>query len=340
MLKKLGILFAVLVCLTALVAGCGGKKEAGKETPKAEGKQEKITIKISYENNPGEPVDKAVREWGRLIKEKSNGKVEFEYYPSSQLGSKKDVTEQAMLGANIILITDASFLMDYVPDIGILSGPYLVDNFDQLFKLTESDWFKEQAKKLEQKGVHIVTTKWIYGVRHMVTTKPVKKPEDLKGLKIRVPNNKLFIETINAMGGTATPMPWAEAYPAIMQGVVNGAENPLPVLYGAKLYEGAKNLSLTGHIHMISQWIAGQKFIDKLPPDVVKLLHDTGDEAAKTINQQIEAADKETLEKFKAAGVNIVEVDREAFRNAVKVVYTKFPEWTPGLYDKLQAMIK
>ncbi len=333
--KWLAGALAMVMILSLVLAGCGGGSKS--TAPKAE---EKIIIKIAYGNNVGEPNDKAVREWGRLMKEKSSGRVEFQYFPSSQLGSQKDVTEQLTIGSNVITISDGAFLMDYVPDFAILYLPYAYDNVDQLYKLADSDLFKEMSKKLESKGLYIVHTKWIYGVRHLLASKPVTKPEDLKGLKIRVPNTRLSTEALNAMGATATPMPLAEAYPAIMQGVINGAENPIPVLYGGKMYEGAKYLCLTGHQLNMSQWIAGKKFIDKLPPDIVKMLKETGEEAGRFLDKENAAAEKDAIDKMKAAGVTVVgNVDKKAFKEATKDVYKKFKEIPPELYNKMNAII-
>ena len=334
--KRILILLTVTLFLVLVVAGCGGgeKKAEAPKTP------EKIMIKIAYGNNVGEPNDKAVREWGRLMKEKSNGRVEFQYFPSSQLGSQKDVTEQLTIGSNVITISDGGFLMDYVPAFGVTYLPYFYDNKEQLFKLVDSDLFKDLSKQLEGKGLYIVHSKWIYGDRQLLSTKAVKKPEDLKGLKIRVPNIRLSTEMINAMGGISTPMPLAEAYPAIMQGIINGAENPIPVLYGGKMYEGAKFLSLTRHQVNLSSWIAGKKFIDKLPPDIVKMLKETGEEAGKFLDKENEKADKEAVDKMKAAGVQVVEVDRVAF----KAVMADFPkrfskEFPPELIEKVKTII-
>ena len=334
--RKIAILLTVTLMMVLIVAGCGGGEKKA-EAPKA---PEKIMIKIAYGNNVGEPNDKAVREWGRLMKEKSNGRVEFQYFPSSQLGSQKDVTEQLTIGSNVITISDGGFLMDYVPAFGVTYLPYFYDNKEQLFKLVDSDLFKDLSKQLEGKGLYIVHSKWIYGDRQLLSTKAVKKPEDLKGLKIRVPNIRLSTEMINAMGGISTPMPLAEAYPAIMQGIINGAENPIPVLYGGKMFEGAKFLSLTRHQVNLSSWIAGKKFIDKLPPDIVKMLKETGEEAGKFLDKENEKADKDAVEKMKAAGVQVVEVDRAAF----KAIMADFPkrfskEFPPELIEKVKTII-
>ena len=299
-----------------------------------------IKIKIAYGNNVGEPNDKAVREWGRLMKERSKGQVEFQYFPSSQLGSQKDVTEQLTIGSNVITISDGGFLMDYVPEFGVTYLPYIYDNKEQLFKLVDSDLFKDMSKKLEEKGLFIVHSKWIYGVRNMLVSKPVSKPADLAGLKIRVPNIRLANEMMGAMGATATPMPLAEAYPALMQGVINGAENPIPVLYGGKMYEGAKYLIMTRHQVNLTPWIAGTSFIKKLPPEVVQMLKETGEEAGKFLDKENEVADKDAVKKMEAAGVKVVEVDRAAFKTAMKDFPNRFSkEFPPEVMNKVYSII-
>lgn len=332
--KWIVALLAVGMSFSLLVAGCGGTKTAEKKA------DEKIVIKIAYGNNVGEPNDKAVREWGRLMKEKSNGRVEFQYFPSSQLGSQKDVTEQLTLGSNVITISDGGFLMDYVPAFGVTYLPYIFDNKEQLYKLVDSDLFKDLSKQLEAKGLYIVHSKWIYGDRNLMASKPVTKPEDLRGLKIRVPNIRLSVEMMNSMGAVATPMPLAEAYPALMQGVINGMENPIPVLYGSKTFEGAKYLMMTRHQVNLSSWIAGKKFIDKLPPDIVKMLKETGEEAGRFLEKENVVAEQSALDKMKAAGVQVVEVDRPAFKEAMKDFPSKFSkEFPPEVMNKVMAII-
>lgn len=327
------VLLTCIVIMSLVLVGCGGNKET-----KQAAADEKIVIKIAYGNNVGEPNDKAVREWGRLMKEKSNGKVEFQYYPSSQLGSQKDVTEQLTIGSNIITISDGGFLMDYVPDFAVTFLPYVFDNKEQLFALVDSDVFKDLSKKLEAKGLYVVHSKWIYGERHVIASKPFTNPEEMKGLKIRVPNIRLSNEMMTAMGATATPMPLAEAYPALMQGVINGAENPIPVHFGGKMHEGAKYIMMTRHQVNMSTWIAGKKFIDKLPPEIVKMLQETGEEAGLFLIKENQKADQEALEKMKAVGVKVVEVDKDAFKKATQDVHKKFV--SDEVYNKVIEVIK
>jgi len=297
-------------------------------------------IKVAYENNPGEPFDKAMIEWARLFKERTGGKGELLLYPSSQLGSKKDVMEQMKMGAAMVTLTDGAFFADYIPDFAIMMGPYLGKDYTDVIKLSKTPWFSEMSAQLDKKGLHILAANWLYGTRHMVTKKPVHTLADLKGMKIRVPNARIQIEAMKELGATPTPMPLAEVYPALTTGVIDGAENPIPVLYGQKHHEPAKYLILSGHLDNVTNITISNKYYDKLPADIKKALTETCEQAGDFMTKLILDNEKEVIEKMKKEGVTVIEVDRNLFREATKATYTKFPEWTPGLYDKLQAYLQ
>ena len=296
-----------------------------------------VTIKVAYENNPGEPIDKAMHYWKDLLAERSKGEITLDLYPSSQLGSKKDVTEQAMMGLNIITLSDVGFLVDFDPDLGILFGPYLTDDPQKLFKIYESDWFKKKDAELRKKGIHIVMSNYLYGVRQILAKKPINTPDDMKGMKIRVPNNVMQIKAIEAMGATPTPMPLGEVYPALTQGLIDGVENPISVLYGQKLHEQAKYLSMVGYITNTSLWLGGEAFFETLPPDQLKMIHETAYETGLYSQKIVTDLDNQMIGKMKEAGVTVIYPDIKPFKEKAKAVYTQFPKWTPGLYEKIQA---
>lgn len=297
------------------------------------------TIRVAYENNPGEPADLVMQRWAQLVDEASQGAVKLELYPSSQLGSKQDIIEQAMAGVNVLTIADVGFLTDYAPDLGILFGPYLTADAETLFKLYKTDWFAEQNAMLQEQGIHIVIDNHLYGTRQLLTTKPVLSPADLNGMKIRTPNNEMQIKTIQAMGGTATPMPLGEVYPALTQGVIDGVENPLPVLFGQKLHEQAKHLTMVDYLINTSLWIGGQAYFDTLDPEVVTMLHETGEQAGLYSQELAQQETDQILAEMEAAGVTVHRPDTQPFRDAAAAVYTQFPQWSEGLYEKIQSLI-
>ena len=197
---------------------------------------------------------------------------------------------------------------------------------------------REEAK-LQEQGIHIVISNYLYGTRQLLATKKVETPADLKGMKIRTPNNEMQIKAIEAMGGTPTPMPLGDVYPALTQGTIDGVENPLPVLYGQKLHEQAKELSMISYLQNTSLWLGGQAYFDTLDPEVVEMLHETGREAGLYSQELATQEDAKILADMEAAGVTVTYPDLAPFKEAAKAVYTQFPEWSDGLYEKIQAQL-
>lgn len=301
---------------------------------------QEVTVRVAYENNPGEPVDLVMNRWAALVTEASGGDVALELFPSSQLGAKQDVIEQGMMGVNVITIADVGFLTDYDPDLGILFGPYLTDSPEKLFEIYESDWFKEKEAALREKGIHIVISNYLYGTRQLLTKTQVQTPDDLAGLKIRTPNNPMQIRAIEAMGGTATPMPLGDVYPALTQGVIDGVENPLAVLHGQKLHEQAKHLSMIGYLTNTSLWLGGEAYFATLDPEVVQMLHETGHQAGLYSQELAAESDAQMLADMEAQGVQVTYPDLAPFRERAMAFYEMFPEWSDGLYDQIQAQLQ
>ena len=333
------ILFGLLSTVLAitLLAGCGGQQSASKDG--------KVVIQVGYENNPGEPFDKGVNKWKELLEQKSNGTMIIETYPSSQLGSKNDLIDQMIAGQPVVTLADGAFYADRgVKDFGIVFGPFLFDNWDECWKLVKSQWYADKSKELESKGLKILGSNWVYGARHTLTTKPVNTVEDLKGLKIRVPNNAIQVKGFEVLGAVPTPMPLGDTYTALQQGTIDGVENPLPVLYNGKFQEVAKYLILDGHVKNFTTLVCGSQFFNSLTPEQQKLLIETCEEAGLYNNEQQAASEKEVLEKFRSEGVTIVEPSDTVlvgFRNASQKFYT-LPDfgWSNGLYDTVKAAMK
>lgn len=328
--------------VAASLAGCGGDKKAEqkKEAPKADGK--KIVLQVAYENSATEPVGQAWEKAKEILKKKSNGTMEIVTYPDSQLGNKSALIDSMLMGENVCTLADGAFYADYgVKDFGIVFGPFLFDNWEQCWKLAKSDWYKTQSKKLEDKGLKLIASNWIYGERHTLTTKPVNTVEDLKGLKIRVPGNKIQTEGFNALGATATGMPLGEVYQALQTKTIEGAENPLGTLYGRKLHEVAKYLILDGHVKNYTTWVVSAKWFNKLSAEQQKWLLETAEEAGVINNKIQQATENEYLEKMKKEGVQVVVPSKEVmegFKAKAESFYAKGKDfgWSDGLYETVK----
>lgn len=337
------VLALILSCaVAASLFGCGSAQRAeGSQAGEAGGK--KVRIMIGYENNPGEPIDLACQEWKRLIEERSEGTMRVDLYPSSQLGSKDNIIDQAVNGDCVVTLANGPFFQDRgIQDFGVLFAPYLFEGWEDVEKVVDSEWFAGKSEELEQNiGLKILTT-WRYGIRHTITKKPVNAVSDLKGKKVRVPNQTILIKVFESLGATPTPMAMSDIYTALQQGTIDGAENPLPVILNGAYQEVAKNLVLDAHTYDMTCWIMGVDFYNTLTPEQQQILMECGDEAGVFNSEQIEKADEDALEALKAAGVTVSELTPEDFQVAGETFYED-PEikamWSEGLVDEIKAII-
>lgn len=300
-----------------------------------------IKIRFAHSLSSTEPAHLAAEFFAKNVAERTNNRVQIQVFPSEQLGSGKDVNEMIRQGANVMNITDPGYLSDFVPDIGILNGPYIVKDPAEYQKLVDSDWFKGIEKKLEAAGFKLIMTNGFFGERHLIADKPVRTPKDIAGMTVRVPPNTMWIETFKAMGARPTTVQWSEIYSALQQNVVAAAEAPLGSLWGSKLHETRKTISTTGHFVAFSMWPINYKYFRSLPEDVQKILLEEGARGGAEMTRLTQAMNDDYKQKFKSAGVTFVEdVDKEAFREATLPVYKAFPKWTPNLHQTVTGILK
>lgn len=305
--------------------------------------EEPVTVMIGFENSISEPVGQALEKWQQLVDEEGDGSIRIELYPDSQLGSKSELIDGMLLGEPYVTLCDGSFYAEYgVPDFSVTYAPFLFDSWDQCWTLIESDWYREQCDKLEEKGLKLISSNWIYGMRHTLTTKKVENLKDLKGLKIRVPNNRIQAESFNVLGATATGMDLGDVYQALQTGTIDGAENPLSTLYGRKLNEVAKYLLMDGHVMNFTTWVCSADWFNSLTPEQQELLEKTGDEAGLYNNELQEASEEEYLQKMIDEGVEVTYPSDE-FMAELKAAAAKIYDeadtfgWSDGLYDTVKA---
>ncbi len=341
-LKKLVASMCIAAISVASFAGCSSKPAEDAAKP-AETPQEKVTLQIGFENSMSEPIGQALQKWADLLAEKSDGTMEIVLYPDSQLGSKTDLIDSMLLGENVATLADGAFYADYgVPDFGIVFGPFLFDNWDQCWTLIESDWYKEQESKLEEKGLKLLASNWAYGARHTLTVKPVNTVEDLAGMKIRVPSNQIQSLGFDVLGAASTGMSLGDVYQALQTKTIDGAENPLATLYGRKLHEVAKYLILDSHVLNFTTWVCSNDWFNSLTVEQQNLLMETGKEAGIYNNQIQQDSEADYLQKMKDEGVTVVEPSEEVmagFREKAKAFYDMGETfgWSEGLYDTVRA---
>ncbi|NME35851.1 MULTISPECIES: C4-dicarboxylate TRAP transporter substrate-binding protein [Fusobacterium] len=322
---------SLLLALTvgAFLMGCGGeKKEAAKENKPLE-------IRVSYIFKDNEPTHIAMAEAAENINKRLKGQVELLLFPNGQLPVYKDGLEQVVRGANFISVEDLSYIGDYVPEFTALAGPMLYESYDEYVKLMHTDYVEGLKKKAEEKGIKVLSLDYIFGFRSLITDKKVVEPKDLKGLKIRVPASKLFIDTLNAMGASAVSMPFGETISALQQGVIDGLEGSYATNYLTKTYELRKKMSLTQHFLGTAGVYISTKVWNSLTDEQRQIMQEEFDKAAVNNNLRMVDLDKELIEKLQAAGVEINEVNLPAFAKLTEGIYDNLgtPE---GTYEKIQ----
>lgn len=299
-----------------------------------------ISIRMAHSLSTTEPAHLAALYFARNVLERSNGRVRIEVFPGEQLGSGKDVNEMIRAGANVMNVTDFGYLADFVPDAGIINGPYLVQRHDQFGRLFASDWYRDLDRRIQQAGFRLIMAGAFFGARHVIADKPVRGPADFAGMTIRVPPNTMWLETFKALGARPATVQWSEVYNALSQGVVQAAEAPFGSLWGARLGEVKKVISTTSHFIATTTWPINNGYFSRLPREVQELLLEEGAKGGAEQTRLTNAMEADFIARFKAAGVTVVtDVDLAALQKATIPAYSAFPRWTPNLHRTVAGIL-
>ncbi|MDQ8020295.1 MAG: C4-dicarboxylate TRAP transporter substrate-binding protein [Moraxellaceae bacterium] len=283
------------------------------------------TLNVSTSQVADDPMYKGLLEFKKNVEARSGGRIAVKTFPASQLGSDEDIVEQIKAGAGVALVTDGARLEPYTKEFGILTAPYVVKSAADMRKFTTSAIFETWVKKLHDTGgFQVFSFNWYQGERHLVTNKPITKPADLAGIRMRTPGAPLWLETVRGLGATPTPMPWAEAYSALQLKAIDAVEVQLPSIWGSRLYEVTKYVTKTRHIQLVTGLVGSAAWFDKLPKDLQTIVREeslkAGDYATKITNDNLATYEKD----IKAKGMVVTEIDPAAFMASTKGVYDKF----------------
>jgi tripartite ATP-independent transporter DctP family solute receptor len=264
------------------------------------------------------------------IKKRTNGRYEIEVFPASTLGKETDINQGLTLGTVDIILSGISFAARTYPRVGVGYYPYTFRDADHLLKYAQSDVFKELTDGYKAKTGIQMTAVTYYGARHTTTNKPFRTCDEMKGLKIRVPDVPAYLALPQACGANPTPIAFAEVYLALQSGTVDAQENPLTTIEAKKFYEVQKNIILTGHIIDSLTTQVGPHVWSKLSDGDKKIFTEVMQEAAKNATSDIRKREGELVDEFKKKGINIIEVNRNDFRDRV----IKAIDMTKMGYDK------
>jgi tripartite ATP-independent transporter DctP family solute receptor len=303
---------------------------------------EKMVLKLGNVQAPGMAVQTGLKRMADLVRERTNGEIDIQVFPAAQLGSEQEILEGVALGSIHMFEGSAGSLGRFLPQIEAFACPFLWKSPQEMVKVARSPIGDELSKELVAKrGMRILDQGWIFGIRQLTTTKtPVHTPADLKGLKVRVQPDAIYLATVKAMGAAPTPIAASEVYTALQTGVADGQENPMSNIRQRKLQEVQKELMLTGHITQNQVIVINEAVYQKMTPaqrDIVaKAAHEAGDAQ----NEMVLKSDADDLAFLKSAGMHVVEPDVAAFRKATADVCREpaiEKRLGKGFYDRLAA---
>ncbi|MFD1780222.1 DctP family TRAP transporter solute-binding subunit [Fredinandcohnia salidurans] len=329
-MKKILTLFLTALLSVALVA-CGSSVSGGEEN----GSEKKVTFTLATPDPDEASVTLAAKEFAKVVSEKSNGSIEIKVHANGTLygGDPSAAVKQLGAGSLDMLVLSTSLYANFEPKFSAISIPYLFDDKDQFVSFLNGDLGTELIGSVSELGIHGLGY-WTRDFRQITNSKnPITKPEDLKGLKLRVPNNPLWVEFFKGAGTVTTPMDFSEVYNALQLKTIDGQENPLGVITSAKMYEVQEYLTISNH--MADGWVVGinQEKFDSLTDEQQKILTEASKEiqgwALDYDNKEAETA----IEFLEGEGVKINELTSEQQQLFVEISKKAYPTFKELVKD-------
>jgi tripartite ATP-independent transporter DctP family solute receptor len=321
----------VKLCASSLAVGAAN-------VPGVLSAQEKMVWKASDVHPLGYPTVEAIQRMGKKLETATNGRISIQMYPLMQLGGEKEMIEQAQVGALQIARISVGAMGPVVDDLNVFNLPFIFRDEAHMRKVIDGPIGQELLDRVSNSPQsRLIVLGWMdAGTRNVYSNKPVTKPEDLKGMKIRMMGNPIFVETMNAMGGNGISMGCNELYGALQTGVVDGAENNPPTLLAQNHYTVSKVYSLTGHLIIPEIFVFSKRNWEALSKEDQALLKKVSREAQFEERELWDKMVTDAEAKLKAAGVQFVQADKAAFYKATQPVRDKYGAKYAALLKKIE----
>jgi tripartite ATP-independent transporter DctP family solute receptor len=288
--------------------------------------QAQTEIKFGHVGNPGSLFEASANEFA----ERANARFEeqgLDYkvvvFGSSQLGTDEELMQKLRLGT-VDLALPSTVMSSTVDAFGVFEMPYLVKDREHMKRIEEEIFWPTLAPLAEEQGYEILAV-WENGFRHITNNvRPIETPEDLQGIKLRVPSGEWRVKMFQAYAANPTPMAFSEVFTALQTGVIDGQENPFAQIWSAKFQEVQEYLSLTGHVYTPAYVTAGKQRFESLPPEVQQVLVDTAKETQGFVYETAAAMEGDLLAQLEEGGMQVNEADKDAFIEASQPIYDEF----------------
>ena len=280
-----------------------------------------VQMKFAHYAEETHPAHLAAKQFATKVEERTKGQVKIDIFPNNVLGSPPEQCEQVRLGAIDMSVPTQGQLDKYVKAFSVVMLPFIYDDYDHAYRTLDGpsmDWFSPLADK---EGF-VILSNWEYGFRNLTNSKrPILKPEDVKGLKIRTPPEIQLQAAMEALGGVVTKIAFPEVYMALAQGVVDGQENPIAVIYNNKFYEVQKHLAITRHVYNNMIHVVSKKSWAKLTPAQQQIFREESKAAGAYMRKAIVAEEEDQIAKIEKAGTAVTRPNLALFRAAMGPAY-------------------
>lgn len=357
--KKLGVVLAAAMAVTSMT-GCGGSSsststtaadtaaattaaEAAADKAAADGSEAKapvgdpIELTFGHGQAEGHPYQQAALYFKDLVEKESGGSITVTVAPNGTLGDERESVEALQMGTMDISVAVAAALSGFDSNMDVFNMPYLFDSREEAFKVLDGEVGQELFGNLESQGIKVFGT-YDLGFRSMTnSTRPIETPDDCKGLRVRTLESSVCVDALGALGMDAVSMSFSELFTALQTGAVDGQENPLFTIYNSRFYEVQKYLSLTEHFYPVCPLMMSEITWNKLSPEQQDIVADA---MKKSLDYERELAGEELdkmLEGCKEKGMEVNEVDKAPFIEAVQPVYEKYNSQFGSLIEKINA---
>jgi TRAP-type transport system periplasmic protein len=286
-----------------------------------------FTYKLATGQEPSHPVNVGAQQAIDKIKERTSGQLVIQLFPAAQLGPDTQLIAQARLGGVQFINMAASVLATFIPDAGIVNVGFAFLNYDQVWKAMDGGLGKFVSDRIGRTELFLVGRSWDNGFRQITSSnKPIRAPEDLKGFKIRVPSAPILTSLFASLGAAPTSIDFSEVYTALQTHLVDGQENPLPIIATAKLYEVQKYCSMTGHVWDAYLILGNKAAFARLPKPMQQIVVEEFSNSGLAERADIASLSKSLQSQLQSKGMQFITPDKEAFRATLSK--TEFyPNW-------------
>ena len=336
--SALAMLFVLMLAVGCSSSNTAGSENEGNSNDSDSGSSEPVVLKLGHVLPGTEIHAQAAEKFKEEVEKATDGQLKIEIYGDGTLGKDKDLLEGLKVGTADLWLGGAGVLSGASDTAKIFTVPFLFDSQEHFESVYNGEVGQEISDSILEESGYKVLSYWTRGARWLTVNKEVNTPEDLAGLKVRVPDSPVFVKSFEQLGAAPTPMDFGEVFTSLQQGVIDGQENPLSLIYNSKFNEVVDYLIKTEHVREPITLVIGESAYNKLTPELQEKLFAAANGEGKSYTaEEVQKGDSEFLQKLQDAGMTLVEPDLAAFQNKLNgFVDTNFPE-VSDVYEKIRS---